>query len=947
MSLPPVLESAAAGSAAPEAVRLLFERLVTGQPGATTAAERLAADPALASTAAAVAAASRSLGRLLVTDPDAVAVLADAASDPAQETAALVDPSLGCDGGDLARRKRLGLLRIAARDLAGLDSLEGVGEALSVLADGVLAAACRVAGCGPGGADPAGSELAVIAMGKHGARELNYASDVDVVLVGSAEPAVAKRLLAAAGEAFRVDTDLRPEGRNGALVRSLSSYEAYWADWARPWEFQALIKARPCAGDPELGAAFASAAAEAVWSRRLDADDLSELRAMKGRSEQLVAGRGLVDREIKRGRGGIRDIEFSVQLLQLVHGPADPGIRVRATLPALGELAAAGYVDPGDASALSLAYRFLRTVEHRLQLVEEAQVHTVPDDRGQRLALAAGLGLGLVQKGVRGREVLAFDAVLAHYQAAARAIHERLFFRPLLEAFTSAASVQAGGERQAGGEGQAGAQRPSGGALVDRLPGAALVDRLQAFGFRQADRTRQALAELTRGLTRSSRLMQQMLPVLLGWLSESADPDQGLLALRTFASVPHRRDVLVAGFRDSPELARRLCLLVGTGRQVAELVGRHPDLALRIGDDEALAAPDPGELRERALAAVDRDLGRAPRALRVVVETETLRAAAADVLGLASEVETGRSLAALADAVLAAALHGAGPRVPLGIVALGRLGGSELAFGSDLDVLVVYAGRGAGDAALAEEAVTAVFRFVNGTTPADRILTLDASLRPEGRQGPLARSLGAYEEYYGRWVETWERQALLRARPAAGDAGVLEAFAALADKAIFSRPFGAEETREVRRMKARIERERIPAGEDPRFHFKLGKGSLSDIEWTTQLLQLEHSVPGTSTLGALASLRAEGHLAAAEEAVLADAYRFLAGTRSRWHLVGNFVAGAGGIVSRVGSDSLPTRREQLGALARSLGTTPAELREDYRRVTRRARRVTEERFYGL
>jgi len=922
--LPPALESAAASSAAPEAARLVFERLVS-EPGSAVSAERLAADPALAAVAAAVAATSRSLGRLLVADADAVVVLADAPDDAGGATAGLADPSLGTDAGDLARRKRLGLLRIAARDLAGLDSLEAVGSALSTLADGVLAAACRVAfeggGAGAGAFEPGG--LAVIAMGKHGARELNYASDVDVVLVGDADPAVARRLLHAAGQAFRIDTDLRPEGRNGALVRSLASYESYWASWARPWEFQALMKSRPCAGDAELGAAFSQAAGEAVWSRRIDADDLAELRAMKGRSEQIVAGRGLVDREIKRGRGGIRDIEFSVQLLQLVHGPADPGIRVPATLPALAELAAAGYVDPGDASALSLAYRFLRTVEHRLQLVEEAQVHTVPEDPGQRQAIAAGLGLGFVAKEARGREALAFDAVLAHYQASARAIHERLFFRPLLEAFTSAP------------------------AAAERLPEGALVDRLQAFGFRQADRTRQALAELTRGLTRSSRLMQQMLPVLLSWLSESADPDQGLLALRTFASVPHRRDVLVAGFRDSPELARRLCLLVGTGRQVAELVGRHPDLALRLGDDSALAASDPGELRDRALVAVDHDLARAPRALRQVVETETLRIAAADVLGLASDDETSRALAAVADAVLAAAVHVVRPGVPLGIVALGRLGGSELAFGSDLDVLLVYSGTGAGDAGRAEEAAAAVFRLVNGVTPAERILTLDASLRPEGKQGPRARSLGAYEEYYGRWVETWERQALLRARPVAGDGEVLHDFMALAAEALWERPFGPEEARAVRRMKARVERERIPAGEDPQFHFKLGKGSLSDVEWTAQLLQLEHSVPGTGTLAALEALRLAGHLPASEAAVLSEAYRFLARTRNRWHLVGNFVAGAGGIVSRVGSDSLPRGREPLGALARSLETTPGELREAYRRVTRRARRVVEERFYGL
>ncbi len=944
MNLPPALEDAARSCSAPATAGLLFERLVDEAAGGTVQAsgvERLENDPALARLVAIVAAASNSLARLVLTDPAALDVLAGVANR-SESPMALTDPGLGRDAADVARRKRLGLLRISARDLAGLDALEAVGEALSRLADAVLSAACRLSGVGTD------AGLAVIAMGKHGAKELNYASDVDVMLVGKDESGAARRVLAVAGEAFRIDTDLRPEGRNGALVRSLASFEAYWERWARPWEFQALLKARPCAGDAELGTRFARAVEHVLWNRRLDADDLSELRAMKSRSEQITSGRGLAEREVKRGRGGIRDIEFSVQLLQLVHGPADAGIRVPATLPALAELADAGYVDGGDAAALSLAYRFLRTVEHRLQLVEEAQVHTIPEDRGRRAALAAGLGLAGTGR-TRGRHVMEFDSVLAHYQSSARAIHERLFFRPLLEAFTENRGPAA--DRSPSGapgrEGGGTALRAPGGALARPAPGGALDARLQAFGFRQAERTRQALAELTRGLTRSSRLMQQMLPVLLGWLSESADPDQGLLALRTFASVPHRRDVLVAGFRDSPELARRLCLLVGTGRQVSDLVGRHPDVALRIGNDDELVPVETRELRERAVFAAEHDLVRAPAALRHFVEAETLRLAAGEILGSSSSETTARALASLADSVIEAALHVVQPKVPLAVVALGRLGGEELAFGSDLDVLLAYEGRGAADAETAEAAASAIFRLLNGATPADRILTLDASLRPEGKQGPRARSLAAYAEYYSRWAETWERQALLRVRPIAGETAVLEAFRQLADTALWGLPFGQEQEREIRRMKARIERERIPAGEDPQFHFKLGKGSLSDVEWTTQLLQLQHQVPGANTLAALSDLRAAGHLPAAEAAALSEAYRFLTRTRTRWHLVGNFIAGAGGIVARAGSDSLPTSREALGALARSLGATPADLREAYRRVTRRARRVTEARFYGL
>ncbi|MFZ0171838.1 MAG: bifunctional [glutamine synthetase] adenylyltransferase/[glutamine synthetase]-adenylyl-L-tyrosine phosphorylase [Acidimicrobiales bacterium] len=928
MTLPAELESAARSSAAPELVRVNFERLLESD---ASSAERLGSDGRLAGVVAAVMAGSRSLSSLVLTDRAALEVIAsclpkrpEATVTASMSRPSIADPRLAGDAADLVRRKRLGLLAIAAQDLAGFTALEEVGEALSDLADGVLQAACALAGVGVG--------LAVIAMGKHGARELNYASDVDVMFVGEDDTGCARRVLAIAGRAFRVDTDLRPEGRSGALVRSLESFQSYWERWARPWEFQALLKARASAGDPELGAEFAAAASSAIWGHRLDADDLAELRSMKGRAEEIVSRKGLSEREIKRGRGGIRDIEFSVQLLQLVHGAADPLIRQPSTLEALGELAEAGYVDGGDAAALALSYRFFRTVEHRLQLVEETQVHTVPGDPQARDTLAKVLGFagtggpdvtGKARNASGSRERM--DAVIGRHQASARAIHERLFFRPLLEVFA--------------------AETP----LIDgaRWSVAAAESRLEALGFRQADRTRQALRELTRGLTRSSRLMQQLLPVLLGWLSDTPDPDQGLLSLRTLVSVGHRRDVLVASWRESPELARRLCLLLGTGRQVGQLVGRHPEIATRLDDDRELEHPARAELLERAVLAVDQGPVRGGPALRRFVESMTLRTLAADLLLPSSTASTSRALAALGDATLAAALQAAAPRVPFGIVAMGRLGGEELAYGSDLDVLLVYDGSGAGDAALADEATTSVFRLLNGTTPAERIITVDASLRPEGRHGPLARSLDAYAEYHRRRIETWERQALLRARPVAGDPEVLGRFMALVSEALWSAPFGDEEARAIRRMKARVERERIPAGEDPQFHLKLGKGSLSDVEWAVQLLQLQHGVAETNTVEAIRLLVGAGHLEAGEGAVLSEAYRFLSATRNRWHLVGNFVAGAGGIVSKAGSDSLPADREVLSRLARSLGTSPTELREAYRRVTRRARRVVEERFYGL
>jgi glutamate-ammonia-ligase adenylyltransferase len=919
MPSPQLPDEIVRASAAPETVRLEAEHLSAAFPKSM---ERLVSEPGLAAKFAAVVAASRSLSRLIVTDPFALEVLASIESTAPDRSG--FDPAQAADVEDLVRRKQLCLLAVAARDLVGLDGLEEVTRSLSHVADQVLAGAVTLAG--------ASDRLAVIAMGKHGAEEINYASDVDIVLVApdaaGIDLSLARSVVTIASRAYRIDTNLRPEGRSGVLVRSLASYVAYWQRWARPWEFQALLKARHCAGEATTGKLFEIAAANHLWSRRFGADELAELRTMKARTEALVSRRGLDQRELKRGRGGIRDVEFSVQLLQLVHGGRDPALRLRATLPALAELAEAGYVAAPDAAALAIAYRFLRTVEHRLQLVEEAQVHTVPADRPSRDRLARVLGFSGKPLETPAER---FDTVLARHQGTGRAIHERLYFRPLLEAFAARGSTLARGQHGAGERGVA--------------PDAA-EERLAAFGFADAERTRQALSELTRGLTRSSRMMQQLLPLLLDWLSESPDPDQGLVGLRTLAGSPHRRDLLVTGFRESPEVARRLCLLLGTSRRLGEIIARHPDFVELVDDKSALSDLEADKLAEKAMIAVDQAPDRRAGALRNFFETETVRIAAQDILGLAGLSETGRALSDLGAAVVTAALHAVAPGAPMAVIAMGSFGGNEIAYGSDLDVLIVFDSSGATTAKAAEEAAGALFKMCNGSTPAESIVRIDASLRPEGKQGPLARSLDAFEEYHRRWGATWERQALLRARPVAGNAAVIERFVALADQAVWSSPLDEAAVREIRRMKARIERERIPPSDDPQFHLKLGRGSLSDVEWTAQLLQLRTGTRASATRDALDKLERAGALSPGDATRLKDAYRFCARTRNRWHLVGNYVAGAGGVVGS-GADAMPRQAVLQSRLARSLGTTPTDLRESYRRVTRRSRKVVERVFYGL
>lgn len=899
-------------------------------------AERLETDKRLRAVLATVSGASPWMSRICLAYPaDALDVLARLDEPTPSEEA--VESSAGGGRNDSdspherqVRAKQLGILRIAARDLAGYDELEQVTAALSALAARLLQSALDGAEARidvrrgePGAAGTAGADggLAVIGMGKLGAGELNYASDVDVLLVsphGTDLPEL-REFLELARSAWRVDLDLRPEGRSGPATRSVASYRAYWRRWADAWEFQALIKASPIAGNRPLGQAFADAAAEQLWEKPISAEDLRRLRELKARSERELYRKGVSDRELKRGPGGIRDIEFALQLLQLVHGQADPTIRVPSTLGAIAALADGGYIAGDDASTLQTAYRFLRTVEHRLQIYEGEQAHSLPTSASRREHLARVLGYR-----ARGPTSAAeqLDTDLRNHRSRVRAIHERLFFRPLLEVFNPPAPT------------------PEADAAPAQLPlrHDAVAVRLAAFGFTDASRTRQAVVELTRGFSRVSTLMQRTLPLLLDWLSEAPDPDGGLLGLRTLADEPLSRDRLVSVCRESPAGARQLCRLLGTTERFARDFRRYPDALRELAGGEFLRRPTREELDRRAASSLAWRSGEGgiETGLRAFAAAERLRIAARDVLAIE---DPGPALSDLADAVITAALRHAEPQVPIAVIGMGRLGGRELGHGSDLDLLFVHdlaPGSGPAEAAdAADAAVSSFVRLVGGSTPARGVYRIDLSLRPEGRQGPAVRSIGSYAVYYSRWAEPWERQALLRSRFVAGDPAVGRRFATIVGDFVWGRPLGPEEVVDLRRTKARMERERVPAGEDPKFHLKLGPGSLSDVEWTAQLLQLQHGVEAEGTLSALQALAAAGVVSASEESILVESYTFCDRTRNHLNLIREYP-----------SDSLPSAGPQLSVLARSLGYTAGGLRNEYARRTRRARRVVEHLFYG-
>jgi len=917
-----------------------------------------------------VAGASAALGSVLVARPDTLRVLVEdlpgTGVDPREVRAELlaavgadagaevpVALLTGSDGVDAMRRAyRTRLLRIAASDLAGADPLTrlpGVAAALADLAGAALETGLALARADlPDGG--AGVRLAVIGMGKGGGRELNYVSDVDVVYV--AEPAdgvdeseamvVATRLAAGLARAcstpsgepalWPVDAALRPEGRDGPLVRTLTSHRTYYERWARTWEFQALLKARPIAGDAALGQAYVEAMQPLVWQAVGRPNFVEDAQAMRRRVERHVPAPE-ADRQIKLGAGGLRDVEFTVQLLQLVHGRADESIRSGTTLTALGQLAAGGYVGRDHAGQLSVDYRFLRVLEHRLQLWRLQRTHLMPtaDQDLRRLARAVGMraegaeGLADRWRSVR-RDV--------------RRLHEELFYRPLLPATAQLSEAD-----------------------VSLAPEAAR-QRLAAIGYRDPAGALRHITALTEGLSRRAAIQRQLLPVMLGWFAAGPDPDGGLLAFRRLSDELGSTHWYLKLLRDSGTAAERLARVLSTSRYVADALTRSPESVVWLDQDDELEPRSAERLGAEADAILTRSDETVPAAtaLRALRRRELARTATADVLGVTTGIRASRSLTVAADAVLAGALRIAAwvARAERGldddparllVVAMGRLGGGEMGYSSDADVLFVYDPAPGAEPGLAHEfalAAATLLRSLLGDVGPEPPLAVDADLRPEGRNGPLVRSFDSYARYYGRWTQVWELQALLRARPVAGDEGLGRRFVELVDPLRY--PVGgldAAAVREVRRIKARVEAERLPRGLDPTRHLKLGRGGISDVEWTAQLLQLQHAatVPGlrtTTTPGALAAAAQAGLLAAEDAAVLTEAWELASRVRDAnvlWT----------GRADGTHADVLPHDRSALAGVARVMGYpagSSGELEERYLRTARRARQVVERVFYG-
>ena len=847
------------------------------------------------------------------------------------------------------------MMRIAAHDLAGtFHSRKGqsrpqprvgfreVTRLTTALADAALTAALASAVRVVYGDDSLDAQLSVIAMGKCGAGELNYISDVDVLFVGSEATPRVTRLASEfnrIGSAcfFEVDANLRPEGKSGALVRTLDSHIAYYKRWAETWEFQAQLKARPQTGYMPLGKDYVDNIGPMVWTASQRESFVEDVQAMRRRVLDNVP-EDMRHRELKLGEGGLRDVEFAVQLLQLVHGRSDDTLRTLATVDALAALVRAGYVGREDGTQLIEAYEFLRLLEHRLQLERFRRTHTMPasDDASalKWLALNAGFhSQGQQSAADRMNEHLRKIRVLISE------LHSRLFYRPLLNSVASMSADELKLSREA--------------ALL----------QLAALGYRHPDRAFEHLTSLAAGSSRKARIQAILLPTLMEWLSFTADPDMGLLNYRKLSEAAYDRNWFLRMLRDEGVVGQRLMKILGTSPFTSELIIKAPDVVKQLSDGAAgpkLLETKPEQVSSALINSTKRHANpdKAVAVARSLRRVELARIASADLLGFLPVQQVCHELSTIWNAVLEAALRAeirawrlaeedAEPPARIAVIGMGRLGGMELGFGSDADVIVVAEPtEGVEESAAISWAISIIDKLRRrlAKPSGDPPLDVDLGLRPEGRSGAVVRSIESYERYYSRWGESWEMQALLRAAFVAGDREVGEQFMTMIDGFRYPADGASEKTlRDIRRMKARVDNERLPRGADRNTHTKLGRGGLTDIEWTVQLLQMMHAheVPelhDPSTLRVLDALEEHEVIPASHVQDLREAWLLATDARNALVLVRG---------KRV--DQLPAPGPQLAQVAGASGWAPEnnqEFLEHYLKVTRHARKVVDEVFWG-
>lgn len=873
----------------------------------------------------------------------------------------------------LRREYRLQLAAIMAMDAAGDDPMAiqpAISEALSDLADAALQGALAIARHETDGSGLC--RFAIIGMGKLGARELNYVSDVDLMYVveaGETRTDVERLTKIAVNIAvlfqkicqstlpevsepplWQIDTALRPEGKNGPLVRRLQSYEDYYRQWAENWEFQALLKARPVAGDRVLGREYMDMTRPMVWVASQRDNFVHDCQLMRKRVEDLIP-EPLKDREIKLGRGGLRDVEFTVQMLQLVHGRSDESLRVSSTLNALRALSEGGYVSRRQAARLAADYRFERVMEHRVQMWSLKRTHLFPDlGSANKGGMEHNRNISLEEVNANQelrRLARAFhkhpEELVAAYDATRREIrrlHLDIYYRPMLpiSAQTDADQIS--------------------------LPADVAAARLESIGFKDPIAATRHMKTLTTGVSRAAKINRILLPAVLQWLGHGQDPDMGLLNWSKLEQHFGTGSQYLGFLRDSPSAAQRLCHVLSNSRFLGDALNRSAESVTWLGDDDKLRTRSRESLDVQCAATLERTAGRVnefANSLRAMRRHEIERIGLGWMSGVLDDATCLGGMTDVYDALIDAALAW-GMRhaceilgvveAPAAICAIGmgRYGGREVNFSSDADLIIVYRPQNAAndDEAnhFARQVLDDMRSVLQGPVTLEPKLELDFDLRPEGRNGPLVRSYTSCELYYRSWASTWERQALLRARLSAGDAKLGDDFLHnIVDPLRYSCELGEAQINEIQRLKARMEAERLPRGVRRDRHLKLGKGGLSDVEWAVQLLQLRHAreypqLRETSTLPTLRTLERLALIDSGDAEILGHAWRTCTAARNGNYLWSGRTALA---------DILPNDLYSLGGIAVYLGYGAHRgqyFENELLSVMRRCREAVERLFYG-
>ncbi|HHL40810.1 MAG TPA: bifunctional [glutamate--ammonia ligase]-adenylyl-L-tyrosine phosphorylase/[glutamate--ammonia-ligase] adenylyltransferase [Deltaproteobacteria bacterium] len=812
--------------------------------------------------------------------------------------------------------KRREFLRIGARDILGIATMSEVTAELSDLAGALIDGALSV--CldelaalygRPLYRDDEGREreaaFTVIGLGKLGGRELNFFSDIDILYIYSSDRGgttgvggrpgttlnefftrLAERLTAVLsavtdeGICFRVDLDLRPEGRSGPIANSLRSAEIYYESWGQTWERSALIKARPVAGSGELGRQFLAMVSPFVFRRHLDFTAIEEIKSMKERIDLARLRRSPSVRDVKLGEGGIREIEFFCQALQLIYGGKDPELRAKGTLETIERLVGAGLLGRGEAGDLKEAYVFLRNLEHRIQIVEGRQTHALP---------VSAAGLSRTARLMGFDDIEAFESEYAAVTARVHKLYRGLFYRA---------------EEEKGPE----VPEPVAALFSPEITDEEAEALLRELGFRDPRGGVGKVRLLREGPAhgrippRARTLVAGLGPRILHLASASPDPDRALHHASLFLSAVGARTAFYSLLNENPAVTELLVRLFGTSVFLSQAIIEHPEnIDTLLSPEISKPRKTRAELDEESAEAVTRagDYEGRLDALRRFKNQEVLRIGINDITGELEGTEVSAQLTALAEvsleqaiAIAAAELRprfGEPSRKGFVIMGLGKLGSGELIYGSDLDLLFVYDDRGGCAETSGPRVITDHEYYVRLGQKIISVLTVptregeafkvDTRLRPSGSAGPLVVSRSSLIAYQTERAEVWERQAMVRARAAAGDISFGEAVTAELFDAVYGRGLSETEASEMVRIRGRMERE--IAGEGPgRYNIKTGPGGLVDIEFLVQALQLRHggrepALRKANTLAAMEALKDNGRLDEEDFNLLVEAYRFL------------------------------------------------------------------------